>query len=519
MRVVAIWLDGFDMALADRFELPVLAQLRDQSAWATLDNGSDHLTGLSGEHLATGLDPRASGRASAVRFHPDTYACRQEPTALQPIYGAVPTVVFDPCYFDLEAAPETVEGITDWGSHDPGGPGAARPGGLRAEVEQRFGAYPAKQWLYATPWASAEACSLAGTHLTNAVRARSEIAKWLLGERCTDWELAFVGVSEAHSATEGLFHGVDPSPRWAQCASRAAAAAGLRSVYTAIDQMVGELVEAFPDDVHLVFSQHGMGANNSDVASMVLLGELLARWAGEHTPDLSFPVDSQGLPVSLDGQGWEEAVWTSIDGPPSVVRRSRQAVRRLAGRAVRRMVPRLAPSGVSVGWMPVVRHQSRWSTRRAFAIPSFYDGRVRLNVRGREAKGLVSASEYGATLDEIEALLRECTDPISGAPVVEAIHRTHTEPNAVDPTDADLLVTWAPEVYGISHPLLGTIGPIPQRRTGGHTSPIGRLMAHGPGITPRHIGTRSSFDVVPTVFDLTGSVPPWTPSGTAMPLR
>ena len=33
--------------------------------------------------------------------------------------------------------------------------------------------------------------------------------RWLLGERLPDWALALVIVSEAHSAIEGLWHGVD----------------------------------------------------------------------------------------------------------------------------------------------------------------------------------------------------------------------------------------------------------------------------------------------------------------------
>jgi len=258
-RVLAIWLDGFDVGLADEWQLPNLTALRSESAAATLHSGTAHLTGLAGEHLATGLDPIDSGRASAVQFSPATYTCTQLGSTHEPVFGGVPTVVFDPCYFQLDVAGPGVVGITDWGSHDPGEPAMARPADLFAEVDQRFGPYPARQWLYATPWASPAACAQMAGDLTEAVHRRSAIAAWLLGERLPDWQLAIVGVSEAHSATEGLHHGVDPAAHWRSCPSTEAAAAGLRSVYTAIDQLVGDLVAQFGDDLHVVFSLHGMG--------------------------------------------------------------------------------------------------------------------------------------------------------------------------------------------------------------------------------------------------------------------
>ena len=48
-----------------------------------------------------------------------------------------------------------------------------------------------------------------------------------------------------------------------------------------------------------------------------------------------------------------------------------------------------------------MRHGPRWPTMRAFALPSFYDGRVRVNVRGRAGGGLVGPEDYAAVLDEV----------------------------------------------------------------------------------------------------------------------
>ena len=39
---------------------------------------------------------------------------------------------------------------------------------------------------------------------------------------------------------------------------------------------------------------------------------------------------------------------------------------------------------LSTDWVPASRYRSHWATMRAFALPSMYDGRIRLNLRGRE---------------------------------------------------------------------------------------------------------------------------------------
>ena len=512
-RVLAIWLDGFDMALADRWHLPSLGALARDGARVDLDNGTAHLSGLSGEHLVTGLAPEDARRASAVTFDPATYRCHQDGHLVAPALGAVPTVVLDPCYLDLEACPGSVTGLTDWGAHDPGGPPEERPAGLRAEVEARVGRYPATPWVYATPWPSPGRCETMGRALVDAVDRRAEIATWLLGERLPEWQLALVGVSEAHSATEGLFHGVDPEHPLHAHASAPSAARSLRAVYDAADRLVGALIGAFPDAVHVVFSLHGMGRNTSDVATMALLGELLVRWSGRPTPDTAFPLDTNGMAILDEDESWSTTVSDAL-APAPQQDSSASAARRLAAHLpapVRSTLRRLRPRATApqdLAWMPLMRHQPLWPELSAFALPSFYDGRIRVNVRGREGRGRVAPDDYDRVLGELEGLVRSCRDPRTGRPVVDAVHRTSADPFTVDDTDADLVIDWADGVYGLHHPDLGTIGPLPPRRTGGHSSPAGRLLVRGADIEAVELGTHSSFDVLPTLLDLAGAEPP-----------
>jgi hypothetical protein len=60
---------------------------------------------------------------------------------------------------------------------------------------------------------------------------------------------------------------------------------------------------------------------------------------------------------------------------------------------------------------------------RFFAMPSFYDGRIRINLAGRERLGKVPLAEYDAACVEAEELVRACRDSITGEPVVDYVER------------------------------------------------------------------------------------------------
>ena len=93
----------------------------------------------------------------------------------------------------------------------------------------------------------------------------------------------------------------------------------------------------------------------------------------------------------------------------------------------------------------------------------------------------------------------------TGRPVVKAVERAaHADPMAVGPTESDLTVIWHGPGLGMSHPSLGTIGPVPFRRPGGHTGPLGVVFVAADGVTPGMRGLRSSFDIAPTIVDLLG---------------
>ena len=392
-RILVIGLDGFDLTLAERFQaeglLPHFARFQQRAACYKLDHGRDKYSGLAWEHLSSGLAPSDGARWSAVSFDPSTYEVRQEYTVARPFLSdlSAKTVVFDFPYFDLSLAPD-VRGITNWGAHDPGVAPSSRPDTLRRELQDRFGSYPATEWIYGFCWPSAERTRTAGEALVRATELRSEVAAWLFGERLPDWDIGIVVISEGHSAIEPLWHGVDETHPLHGIESASAAETALKNVYSAMDRMIGNLSEEFKDATILLVAMHGMGPNDSDVPAMVLLPELLHRFAfgTSYLRPIQFPgFLGDGTPLLSENDSWHNLLWQAVPK-----HRSWTKMPERVGNWIERLgfhLNRPAPS-TQITWMPATRYSHRWPRMSAFALPSFYDGRVRLNVAGREAKGI-----------------------------------------------------------------------------------------------------------------------------------
>jgi predicted AlkP superfamily phosphohydrolase/phosphomutase len=525
-RVLAIGLDGLEVSLAERLmaegELPALAELRRRSARFLLDHGPAQRTGLAWEHVASGLSPEAAGRWAAVEFDPRTYRVWQDGAQLDPWWKDLDrrVVVFDTPYVDLRRAPNT-RGIVAWGAHDPGTSAAGLPAGLLDEFLERFGRYPAAPWTYGIPWPSPERTREMGEALSRALDLRTRAARWLMTERLPDWDLFFVVAGEAHGAIEGLWHGVDPTHPLHTHPSGVAADAALRAVHRGLDRMVAELTRAAGDATVVAFAMGGMGPNHSDIQSMVLLPELLYRHAFGRsllTVPTAWAAAPRTVPILAEDERWETSKLVSRPAPapvePGALRRAARSLP-IPVRAVLKGVraglvswrsPAAPRRGPDLVWQPAYHYGAHWPQMPAFALPSFYDGRIRINLRGRERDGIVEPVHYEATCRELETLLRECRDPRTGEPAVADIERAATRnPLALASSECDLLVVWRSPAAALEHPRLGLVGPVPLRRTGGHTGRHGVAYVAGRGVDPGDRGVRSAFDVAPAIAELLGA--------------
>jgi predicted AlkP superfamily phosphohydrolase/phosphomutase len=174
------------------------------------------------------------------------------------------------------------------------------------------------------------------------------------------------------------------------------------------------------------------------------------------------------------------------------------------------------PDSSNLDWMPAARYAPFWRRMPAFALPSYYDGRIRINVAGRESGGIVSAGQYPSVCEKTIETLNQCTNLLTGEKVISEVHCPKQDPMDVGPSEADLYIVWKSAPLGLNHPRLGSIGPVPYRRTGGHTGEHGFLLIEGPGVARGDRAAASSFDVVPTVLDLLGEKSSPHISGTSL---
>lgn len=445
-------------------------------------------------------------RWSEISIDTRAYVPHQHLTGLVPFTAglAASTVVFDVPYYDL-AATDSDRGMVSWGAHDPGVRPTSRPPELAEEIARRFGPYQADEFVYGHVWPSAERTHEMGRRLVAAVEQRARIARWLLSERLPGWDLALVVIGEYHSAVESLWHGWEEAHPLHGQASAPAARAGLIAVYEAGDRMLGELLAAFPAARVLAFAAHGMGRNKGDVPGMLLVPELLYRhFTGRtgFTADPAWQLDGTGSPDLASEVHWNSAVNQRL-----TIEAARCPWWRRA----------LVPQPSRLDWMPAALYRPAWPGMRAYAMPAYYDGRLRVNLKGREARGIVPVRQYGRVLDELTALVEACTDARTSRPLaLEIDRREDGDPRDRADTDADLLVRFQADTYAFQHPRLGRIGPAPCRRTGGHTGGQGAGWYLDGSACGRDLGLFRTLEVAPAVQALVDARRPVGPLAAAL---
>ena len=542
-RVAVIGIDAAEWGLLERLmgegEMPNLARLAERGATCTLRSESTWRSGRVWETLLTGV----ADFPSAALFEPESYSswlvgARRR----RPFYLDVPNarvLALDVPYMSLSYEVPGAQVV--WGGHDAGYPRASRPAGLLTEIDREVGVHPAFHNDFTCGWYHPASIETLTDALLVGARRRVDVVR-SLQRRYPDWSLFMTVLSEVHSAGEFFWHGVDPEHPLANSHTAALARDRLMAVHRAVDDSLGRIVEGLPADTNVVVcSLHGMQCNDYDLPSMVLLPELLHRAhfgrsllvapSFERWRRAGFP------PVVPDDLAQKWWVWLLRRFDPPSVERLALALQDRMPRPARAALDRLGRlrfadgrrpaeelstpilpesdrSANDIGeprqpldWQIPCWYRSYWPRMRAFALPVFYDARVRINLRGREREGRVERDQYEATCVWVEELLRACRDPRTGRSVVVDVERMReADPMDPDGPDADLLIKWAPAVDAFEHPELGVIGPVPHRRTGGHTD-NGFALFCGSEIPAGALGERDAMDLTPTLVRFLGADP------------
>ena len=424
--VVAIGLDAADPELLETWmaagHLPNLSKLREQGGYGRLKNLEYYKAETPWTMFLSGCYPEKIDYWTPVKFFEGSYKADE--------IGAYDFDEYPPFYalgddfrvavFDVPqtALSKRVNGlqVLAWGAHSPQTPSHSEPPELFDEINVKYGEHPALHKDHGAWWNESYLKFLHAASRTGIERRVAICRDWLRQER---WDLLLTIFGEPHSIGHDLWHvSREDHPLYGKTAAgRSFASDPVLDVFRSIDQGIGELIAAAPENAYVtVFAVHGCGHNTTDLGSMVFLPEFLYRFnfpgryiiapgkANGHVPPVI---------TNPKGSSWQNNLWQNYRYVANPVRRF---LRLVLPRRIRNPLEKLfgaLPSGGAispaelirrgekVGWQPTMWFSPLWPKMRAFALPSFSEGYIRINLQGREPQGIVAPADYDALCDEL----------------------------------------------------------------------------------------------------------------------
>ena len=489
--VLAIGIDAAEISLVERWIdegcLPALRKLKQEGGYGPLASTAEWLVGSPWPSFYTSTPPSEHGMYHYLVWRPDRMATERPSMDWMPLkpfwrgLGALGKRVIA-VDIPLAYAPEPFDGIeiAGWATHEVIEPPASFPPELLEKVTRRFGK---------PPFANEETYLLSASELLSVrdqcIRTTemvAELSMTLMEEE--PWDLFLVGFAAAHRGGHQLWDltGVAGEVLPDQVSEVEDA---LKQVYIACDRAIGRLIEkAGCDTTVLVFSLHGMGPNAS---RSDLLREMLDRILAED--------DNTANPA-----------------PATRLSKKLRALLPIRFRSwVKNRLPITAQDRLTLFWRT---GGIDWQTTRAFAAFCDLDGYVRINLKGREAQGIVEpGKEYHDLCEKIADGLATFVDEDTGQAIVDRVGYLDT----IYPTGSmrkhlpDLMIHWVNESASshrrIVSPRYGVIpwptpGSHPQGRSGNHL-PTGFLFALSDSIPAGlRIDNAHILDLAPSILKI-----------------
>lgn len=527
-RVIAIGLDAADPVLLEKWmsqgRLKHLKELRDRGAYGRLTNLSYYKAETPWTTFLTGCLPQKTGYWAPVKFYEGTYNVEE--------IGAYDFAEHPPFYavgdeyrvavFDMPQSilSDRVNGlqVLAWGAHSPQTPSHSQPPEALGDIHRRHGKHPALHRDHGDWWDKAYLDRLQKT-LSQGIERRVAICRDLLNQE--PWNLFLTVFGEPHSAGHDLWYlSQSDHPLHEYKQQYTASEDPMLDVFEAVDRAISEILAEVPDDTYVVvFAAHGSDNNVTDVASMLFLPEFLYRF--NFPGQVAIAPGNPGTPAppmvtAPRRKTWTGEIWERKFDPnpikrflrrqlPTKFHRHLDKIFGTSGEPMLLSPEQLRQQGNSLFWNPTMWYSSYWPQMKAFALPSYSEGYIRINLQGREPAGIVDSSEYDALCEELTQQLYQLKNARTGGAIVKKVIRTHAGACDRDPKlpDADLVVVWQdPPADVIDHPEFGRIGPVPYRRTGSHRE-RGFLTVRGPGIAPgSDLPEGHGVDLAPTILKL-----------------
>jgi predicted AlkP superfamily phosphohydrolase/phosphomutase len=262
-------------------------------------------------------------------------------------------------------------------------------------------------------------------------------------------------------------------------------AAALADVYASVDAAIGAILQSLGRETLIIaFAVHGMGPNPgwSDLLPDMLAQLEVARGGEVPKTGLLYAL-KQRLPFH----------WV------------RPVLRRLPLAVTDRLVPL---------WSA---RMFDWSRTPYFPMPMDEAGYLRINLRGREAAGIVNpGDDYDALCDSLEQFLLSLRDADTGVPLATEIHRAYRDAAPEAPFRhllPDLVVPWNGPPASRTRQVVSSRLPrfryqvakgLPSGRSGNHTDRAW-FIADGPGVGQGRLKTQYSvMDLLPTALQYLG---------------
>ena len=523
--VIAIGLDSTDPQLLERWMkegyLPNLRRLRQQGTYGRVQNTEYYRAETPWTSFLTGCSPTKTGYWSPIKFCSKTYDAE--------LVEAYDFVEYPPFYalgaqkkiavLDMPHAriSDNVNGmqVLAWGAHSPQGPSESRPAHLFQELVDEYGAHPGLRNDHASCF-DLDALQRLEEKLLAGISRRTAIALDLLARDKWDFFLTVFG--ETHAAGHFMWHLSQPNHPLYEALGKQAKDS-LLVIFQAIDRAVAQIVNAAGIGAQvMVFSVHGMDTNVMDLPSMFFLPEFMYRWNfpgrfGLAKGDTNHFFGSPILNCKKGSWLWE--VWSSRNDSNFLRRFARRQLPYRISKLLARLWGEdpngdlispftLRAKGYPLFFQAASWYGPSWKRMRAFALPSFSEGYIRINLQGRDAEGVVAPEDYEQVCKEIEASLRILKDAKTGTPMVKEIIRTRQIAEDCDPKlpDADLVVIWQESCVAdaVESFEVGRIGPVPHFRTGSHRAE-GFFIGNGRGFIPGSVMPKiQALDLPPTLL-------------------
>jgi len=472
-------------SLMAKGDLPALSALAERGVTVPLSSDGHALDGSVFQSLLTGVNPGKHSIHKYRQLVPGTYNYELSKASNSPIpqiwtelsRQGKNCLVFDvPKAFASSAHKGKL--VASWGCYSPAAHPGSVPASLYDEIEGKFGNHPMRIQT-ALPLSPSEYQQAENT-LVRAAKIRADACCWLLEQE--SWDFFATAFSESHVASHQFWQLRDPNHPLYDQQSAEKCGEAVERVYRAVDENLARILAKLPNAANVVvMTQQGVENNFS---GSHLLPQWLAMREGRKTA--RHPL------VGLD----------EILGS-----RLRNLFRRnisesMANRLVRRKFP---------------------GTGQVFMLPgSEYGALLRINLKGREPKGIVAPQDYDATLQDLVEDLQELRNPATGQPAVaevQLLHQRYAGPRLDDLPD--VIVCWQND-----RPIKELECPKHGRLTGGisftdithsmHTSEGLGIIA-GPLVPHMKIATRHDIrDMTASFYDLADATIPDYLEGTSL---